>query len=260
MTKETYTFGDDGQASARLRRLAELYGPETRELLERGGLRTPPLAVDLGCGPGSSTRLIQQVLNPGKTVGLDASERYVEDARRNHGSDLEFKVHDVVCAPFPVLAPNVMFCRFLLTHLRSLEQALRTWASVAAPGALLFVHETESLETENATLRRYYELVGEVQQYYGQTLLVGAVLEAAFKGSGWRLAESKRRVLEKRASDMASLHVANLRTWRHDEYASRTFDPNEIDSLEASLERIAHGIDDGGIVVNGARQIIAERK
>jgi hypothetical protein len=45
-----YTFGDNLRASARLRRLAEMYEPESRELLRRSGINAPRLAVDLGCG------------------------------------------------------------------------------------------------------------------------------------------------------------------------------------------------------------------
>jgi trans-aconitate methyltransferase len=47
-----YTFGDNRRASARLRRLAQMYEPESRDLLRRSGIRAPWLAVDLGCGPG----------------------------------------------------------------------------------------------------------------------------------------------------------------------------------------------------------------
>jgi hypothetical protein len=68
-----YTFGDNRRASARLRRLAELYEPESRDLLRRSGIRAPRLAVDLGCGPGWSTRLLEAALKPDRTVGLDAS-------------------------------------------------------------------------------------------------------------------------------------------------------------------------------------------
>ncbi len=39
----------------------------------------------------------------------------------------------------------------------------------------------------------------------------------------------------------------------------RSFDPNEINSLEISLDRIASGLESAGVVVNGAKQIIAER-
>jgi ubiquinone/menaquinone biosynthesis C-methylase UbiE len=256
-----YTFGDTDQASVRLRRLAELYETETRELLRHSGVLAPGLAVDLGCGPGWSTRLLQEELQPRRTVGLDASQRYVEEARRRQTSqDLDFEVHDVVQTPFPVSSPDVLFCRFLLTHLSSLRQALEIWAGIAAPGARLLIHETETLETEDPTLRRYYDLVGQMQQHYGQVLLVGAVLNKSIQDGGWRIIESNRRVLQKKASEMAELHVANLRTWRHDEYASRSFDAAEMDSLERSLERIATGFERDGVVINVARQIIAERR
>jgi chemotaxis methyl-accepting protein methylase len=79
--------------------------------------------------------------------------------------------------PFPIAEPDVLFCRFLLTHLRAPHEVLEKWASIAAHDALLFIHETETLESENLALRRYYGLVAQLQQHYGQALLVGAVLE-----------------------------------------------------------------------------------
>jgi ubiquinone/menaquinone biosynthesis C-methylase UbiE len=256
MDGHRYTFGDNEQASLRLRRLAEIYEQETRELLQRGDIRGPRLAVDLGCGPGWSTQVIRDVLSPDRTVGLDASDRYIAEARKQH-SGLEFEVHDIARAPFPLRTPDVLFCRFVLTHVRAVGKVLRTWAGVAAPRALLFVHETESMETENPSLRRYYEMVAQLQKHYGQTLEVGSILEESFENSGWRLRENRRLLLEKPANQMAGLHLANLRTWRHDAYASQAFDPNEVDGLEASLEQIALG--KGGVVVNAARQIIAQR-
>ncbi len=123
------------------------------------------------------------------------------------------------------------------------------------------VHETESLRRAQSIrrCRLYYRLVEQLQRHHGQTLHVGAVLETGFTGSGWRLVENQRRLLEKPAADMAELHLANLRTWREDEYAQRAFDSREIAALEKSLERITSGREDGGIVVNAVRQIIAQR-
>lgn len=256
-----YTFGDNSRASARLRQLAEMYEPESRDLLRRSGVMAPRLAVDLGCGPGWSTRLLQDTLKPDRTVGLDASVIFVEEARTRQNSGLEFKVHDIVSVPFPIdTPPDVLFCRFLLTHLRSLGAVLAAWAGIAAPAGLLLVHETESLEASHPSLRLYYRLLEQMQRHHGQALHVGAVLENGFTGSGWRLLESRRCLLEKPASDMAGLHLANLRTWRDDEYARRVFDAGEIAKLETSLERIAGQQEDAGVVVNAARQIIAQRE
>jgi trans-aconitate 2-methyltransferase len=94
MATTRYTFGDNEQASARLRLLSQVYEPETRELLQSGPARNCRLAVDLGCGPGWSTCLVNDVLKPARTFGLDSSESYITEARQRPDTGLEFKVHD----------------------------------------------------------------------------------------------------------------------------------------------------------------------
>jgi trans-aconitate 2-methyltransferase len=254
-----YTFGDTGEASSRLRRLADLYEPETRALLTRSQVRSPRLAVDLGCGPGWTTQLVYNMLQPQRTVGIDASQRFIGEARKSHGPHLEFHVADVVRDRLPAQNPDVLFCRFLLTHLSSVADALESWIRAAAPGATLFIHETESLQSENPAMDRYYELVAQLQRHYGQALYIGALLEAFVDQSGWRIVESSQLKLKKRARKMAELHLSNLRTWRNDEYAKKSFDAAEIHRLEGSLGRIAGGEDDAGVVVNVVRQIIARK-
>lgn len=256
---DRYTFGDSDRAAARLRRLAELYEPVTRELIERGGISGCGLAADLGSGLGWSTRLLRDLLGPARTVGLEASERFVAEARRLHGPEIGFEVHDVTRAPFPVGAPDLLLCRFLLTHLRNTGAVLAAWATAAAPGARLLVHETESLRAAHPALARYYVLLAQLQSHYGQSLAVGARLEAAVAASPWRVVDSRAVALEFQAARMAALHVANLRTWREDEHAKRAFDAAGLDELEASLERIAAGEESAGVVVNVVRQMVVER-
>ncbi len=77
--------------------------------------------------------------------------------------------------------------------------------------------------------------------------------------AGWTIVDSRALPLRKPSQAMAELHLANVRTWRQDEYARRAFDPTELDRLEASLERIAAREEDGGTVLNTARQIVAKR-
>jgi len=258
----SYTFGDNEEASRRLRLLAEVYEPETRELLElavdSGKARTPRLAIDLGCGPGWTTQLLHQTLNPLRTVGLDSSDRYVSEAQANFPA-LEFLRHDILQTPFPVNAPDLFLCRFLLTHLPSAQAALTAWAEIAAPQAILLIHETEDIDSPHPALHRYYELLGEMQRHYGQTLHVGAILDAGFAGTSWSVRQSRSVVLEKPARQMAQLHLPNLRTWGQNEYAVQAIDRRELDELEAELASIASGIPDAGFVRNTARQIVAKR-
>lgn len=76
---------------------------------------------------------------------------------RKHGKDKipawSSKFTTVTAVPFPIAEPDVLFCRFLLTHLRAPHEVLEKWASIAAHDALLFIHETETLESENLALR-----------------------------------------------------------------------------------------------------------
>lgn len=259
----SYTFGDHEEASRRLRRLAEVYEPETRELLELAldfrRPRTLRLAVDLGCGPGWTTQLLDAVLKPQRTIGLDASERYIAEARANFVK-LEFLRHNILLAPFPVEAPELFLCRFLLTHLQSPQTALQVWAEVAAPRAMLLIHETERLESAHPALHRYYELVEEMQRHYGQVLNVGANIESSLTGTAWEVRQSRSLVMDKPARLMAQLHLPNLRTWSRNEYAAQAFDCHELEELEATLDLIASGATEAGLVRNTVKQIVAQRK
>jgi trans-aconitate 2-methyltransferase len=258
-----YTFGDNHEASRRLRRLGEVYEPETRDLLNAVRSvycdRSFELGLDLGCGPGWSTHLIEATLNPKRLVGLEASEAYVVEARSNQ-PQLEFIQHDVLTIPFPVDNADFIFCRFLLTHLPSPHAAIESWAHAARSGAILAIHETEALHSTHPAFFRYYEMVAQMQKHYGQELNVGALLNDAFTDTNWCLIRSESVVLEKSARDMAQLHVTNLRTWGGNDFAVHAFDRCEIDQLESELGSIASGGQEAGMVYNTAKRIIARRK
>jgi trans-aconitate 2-methyltransferase len=258
----SYTFGDNYEASRRLRRLAEVYEPETRALLNSvGSIFTDrfELGVDLGCGPGWSTRLMASTLNPVRAVGLDSSERFVAEALSNQ-LQLEFIQHDVLVSPFPVQNPDFLFCRFLLTHLPSPQAALQKWAKESRPKAVLAILETESLYSEHPVFSRYYEMVTQMQRHYCQNLNVGASLDEAYAGTGWRLEQSEGVLLEKSSRDMAQLHLANIRSWGKGDFAVGAFDRRELDQLEHDLALIASGSQTAGVVHNATRRVIARRK
>ena len=79
--KMGYSFGTGDVAAQRLLLLAEVFAPSMAAVLGTLPDRDPPLVVDLGCGPGSSTAHLGRMLRAGRIVGLDASPSFVALAR-----------------------------------------------------------------------------------------------------------------------------------------------------------------------------------
>jgi len=256
---EHYTFGDSATASWRLALLAALFETSSARLLRMLSYRRPRQAVDLGCGPGWSTRLVHALLAPAQTLGLEISADHVARARAAAPPGVEYRVHEVNSVPFPGAAPDFLYSRFLLTHLRAPAQTLTAWGEAAAAGALLVLEETAEIACPHPAFGRYYELVDELQASYGQSLRVGATL-AVPPGSAWATELDLCAPLALPAPRMARLHALNIASWRHDPYARASFDGGELDRLAAQLEAIAAGADAAPPVRLVMRQLVLARR
>lgn len=234
-----YTFGDSDAAARRLALLAEAYAEPSRAFLSQFRPNKVGLALDLGCGPGHTTRLLHDVLRPTETIGLDLSERYVELARASQlPTGLGFLCRDVLSS-WGLPPADLVYARFLLTHLAEPEQALASWLQGVAAGGVLLVQETSLLGSEHPTLTRYYQLVEALQAQHGQSLYVGRDLGRLAEAKGASVEHFAERVFELPAHVMATLHALNLPVWKNDPVARRNFDGRELAEIEQGLLRIA---------------------
>lgn len=253
----SYTFGDNARAETRLRQLTELYEPSSRRFLEevRARLgRAPALACDLGCGPGFTTRLVHEVSGAAETVGLDASERFVAQAVGGEG--IRFAVHDVTGTPFPCSSPDLVYVRFLLTHLTDRPSVLRAWVAQLAPGGLLAIEELDTMIGSVPALQRYYGIVEAMQRAHGQEMNIGRVLPAVAREVGLELVSDQVARMALPGHRMAALHHLNIQTWRHDAFVSNHYSPAELDALEAELRELAERPDPAVFVDYHMRQMV----
>ena len=238
---DTYTFGDTAIATRRLALLAEVFDPPTRALLVRWRPDHVEHALDLGCGPGHTTRLVHEVSGAARTTGIERSAAHVAQAQAAAPAGVVVVEHDVTL-PLPVAPADLVLARFLLTHLADPGAALRTWSDALAPGGRLLAQESARLSSADPTLTRYYELLAEMQRHHGQQIDVGARLASlAAAVPGATLVHAEVLPLRPPVAAMAALHAMNLRTWRTDDYAATTFDGDELDDLTARLDAIAVG-------------------
>jgi trans-aconitate 2-methyltransferase len=244
---DRYTFGDGEVAAERLKLLADAYEPATRALVEWASVGPVPTVVDLGCGPGHSTRLLCELLGPGETIGLDSSPLYLSRARQSALRAVRFLEHDVARGPLPVPPGSVLFCRFLLAHLAEPGRALANWAGSVGPGGVLLIQETAELRSELPALGRYYAWVGEMQAHYGQSLYVGRELSALAEASGWRVRATRETVNLVAVPVMARLHAMNLETWRRDPFVAERHPREELDQLADELDRLCSAPANGSV-------------
>jgi SAM-dependent methyltransferase len=252
MTMSHYTFGDNDAAADRLALLARAFEASSARVLAAIALSTPPRAVDLGCGPGYTTRLVHRATGARETWGLDSSERLVARARAQldaegaqgpagRGAGITFAVHDATASPLPVAGVDFFYARYLLTHLATPGAAFDGCAAAAAPGARFLVEDNCALLSEDPLFQSYYERVRAMHAHYGQDMYIGERLPAIVAGSPWTLARFDRTPITLDGRVMARLHSMNVRTWRSDPFAAATFDPAEIDAMTSALDAVARG-------------------
>jgi SAM-dependent methyltransferase len=237
---DVYTFGTTPLAAHRLDLLAGLLAAPTRDLLARWAPAAPGHAVDLGCGPGHTTRLLHEVTGAGRTTGVDRSADFLALARSRPVAGVDYVEADVTL-PLPVRPADVVHARFVLTHLAEPVAALRVWAGALAPRGRLVLCEVAALDSIDPTLHRYYGLVADLQRHHGQALEIGARLAGLAATAGLAVAHAEIVGWRPDVVVMARLHVTNLRTWRHDPFVAGSVDPAELDALDADLVAIAHG-------------------
>jgi len=170
--REHYTFGDGAVAADRLALLAAVFEPSSARLLRRLGYLQPQHAVDLGCGPGWSTRLVHALLAPTNTRGFESSPRHIARARELAPPGVTYEEQDVSDESFPGARPDFLYSRFLLTHLRRPEAIVAKWGRAAAEHAVLVIEETADMSSAHPTFGRYYQMVDELQAAHGQSLRV----------------------------------------------------------------------------------------
>ncbi|HET9955000.1 MAG TPA: methyltransferase domain-containing protein [Polyangiaceae bacterium] len=269
-----YTFGDTDLAARRLVILSGVFDPYSREFITQWAPVQPRFAIDLGCGPGATTRLLHEASGAQSTLGIDSSQNHLARARERAVPGLEFECHDLREHPYSFGPAELIFARFILTHLADPAHTLagacaRLQSNPAGGPSRLLVQETSRMESEYPILSRYYELVFELQRRVGQAMYIGRefgdIAERALReaetamGPSVRIAHVSERRFEVEARNMAELHLMNLRTWREDPVAKAAFDADELDHLDRGLSDILHGQVTVPPVQLGLGELVLER-
>lgn len=153
------------QGRERLRLLSRVLWPTTSGLFERVGLAPDARCLDLGCGGGDVSVQLAQLTPDGSCVGIDLDEEKLEIARDEAAAsaiaNVEFRVGDATTPPAGGERFDLVYARFLLTHLPDPAAALEHMRAWLAPGGALVVEDIDFSghfsQPDSRAFRRYQE-------------------------------------------------------------------------------------------------------
>jgi ubiquinone/menaquinone biosynthesis C-methylase UbiE len=130
--------------------------------------------LDVGCGPGTITVDLAEIVAPGTVTGLDASQNVLEQARAyaaERGSTARFEAGDVYSLPYPGGSFDVVHAHQVLQHLSDPVGALREMRRVSRPGGIVAVRDGDyaafAWAPADPLLDRWLELYREVARRNG---------------------------------------------------------------------------------------------
>ena len=230
-----YSYGDSDAALRRLRLLATVFEACTRRFLERLPLTEPERVLDLGCGPGETTRLLARRFPDARVTGVDSSPRAIAQARTSQQAPApRFAVADVTASPLPEAPVDLIYARLLLAHVRNPIETVCEWTRQLRPGGMVALEEIEQISTDDRGFREYLELAALPLRARGTEMDVGRRL-AEMSPPGRTTMTSSTCTLQATGQQAAKMFALNLETLRRDPTVQAQYSESELDRIAKGL-------------------------
>ena len=143
----SYVIRGGEQGTSRMSVVARAMWPTTESLLLAAGVTSGMRCLDVGCGAGDvSLALARVVGQSGSVDGIDQDEIKLqfarEDADREHLGNIRFRTSNVEQLE-DESDYDLVYARFLLTHLRDPAAVLRRMVRAARPGGVIVVEDID---------------------------------------------------------------------------------------------------------------------
>ncbi|HJR08089.1 MAG TPA: class I SAM-dependent methyltransferase [Pyrinomonadaceae bacterium] len=175
MNRSHYVIRGGLKGRERLRLLSRIMRPATLSLFEKVGLHQGLACIDVGCGGGDVTfELARLVGASGRVVGTDIDLVKLElarsEAEQRQLSNVEFQLSDISESKGEAEF-DVVYARFLLTHLKDPAGALERMRQLLRPNGFIVIEDIDFTGhfcyPECIAFRRYVELYTDVVRRRG---------------------------------------------------------------------------------------------
>lgn len=143
-----YALATGSRAADRLQMLDAIFGPDSRELLTRVGLKRGCVIADIGCGTGQMALWAAgQVTETGTVWALDASQDQLrvagENAKIAGWRNVVFRQASAYETGLPKKSFDFVYSRFLMCHLTRPAKALEEMLALVKVGGVLVCEDYE---------------------------------------------------------------------------------------------------------------------
>jgi len=190
--KGQYVLATGDAAAYRLSLLHDLYGPGTRQLLLDAGLRPGMHAADVGCGVGTVTALLAELVGPqGRVTGIDASRPQLDQAEKwlaGRAGSVRFVEASATGTGLPSDQFDLVYCRFLLMHLTEPVAALQEMKRLLKPGGVLVCEDgdlTSACSEPPSAIDAFADLFGRLGPVKGVDYTLGRRLYHLIRDLGF---------------------------------------------------------------------------
>ena len=192
MANASYVIRGGVEGRARLRLLSEVMSPSTSALLAEVGIPQGAACLDVGCGGGDVTLALARVTGAnGRVLGVDFDATKLsiarEEAAEQDLDNVAFELQDVTQWP-PDELFDVVYARFLLTHLPDPAAAVSSLRQRLGPGGVMIIEDIDFSghfsEPACPALQRYVEFYTRAARRRGADPNIGPRLPRLLREAG----------------------------------------------------------------------------
>ena len=266
-----YVLGTHDDEFARLGLQHRIWAASAHALWERAGLAPGQSILDVGCGPGYTSRDLALLAGPsGRVTAVDISERFIEHVRAHTplaaSAPIEAILGDVQHMDLPAHSFDFAYTRWVMCFVADPERVVAGVARALKPGGVFAVQDYADylavrVSPTSPVFERVFETVAQSWRVRGGDPMIGDRLPRIMLDCGLRIREIRPLVRIGRAGGMlwnwpttffrifleslveSDMLSAEDRDAFHAEWEKRSTDPAAYFTTPSMVEIIAEKID-----------------
>ena len=156
-------------------------------------LRSGMSLLDCGCGPGTMTVDLAEIVAPANVVGIDLEANQFEVGRalalERGVKNVWFEVGNIYQLPFPDRSFDAVFAHAVLYHLRATHKAISELHRLLKSGGVLGVRDADQggdiFTPSNPTIDQAWDLINRVLKHNGGNPFFGRNHRASLREAGF---------------------------------------------------------------------------